>query len=114
MRRKQTLLYLGTALVLSATVWLGCRGSGGRLASRSGSATSTARATSNEAPAAAVASKPQRTCPVTGEELGSMGDPIPVTVKGETVFVCCQGCVKKVQQNPDKYLAKVHVETRMY
>jgi hypothetical protein len=49
---------------------------------------------------------------VTGEELGSMGNPIPVTVKGETVLVCCQGCVKKVQRNPDKYLAKVHAETK--
>lgn len=61
------------------------------------------------APAAAL--RPQRTCPVSGEELGSMGNPIPVTVEGRTIFVCCQGCVRKVQQSPDTYLAKVRDET---
>ncbi len=63
------------------------------------------------APAAAVAaSSPyggQKTCPVTGEELGSMGTPIPVTVNGQTLYVCCQGCAGKVRKNPDAYLAKV-------
>ena len=110
---RKNLLYLATALVLTATASFGCRGSSGRLASRSGSTSAIARNTLNEAPAAAAANKLQRTCPVTGEELGSMGEPIPVNVKGETIFVCCQGCVKKVQQNPDKYLAKAHAETRI-
>ena len=49
----------------------------------------------------------QKTCPVTDEALGSMGPPIPVTVKGQTIFVCCQGCVAEVQGDPDVYLAKV-------
>lgn len=49
----------------------------------------------------------QKTCPVTDEALGSMGPPIPVTVKGQTIFVCCQGCVESVQSDPDAYLAKV-------
>jgi len=44
-------------------------------------------------------------CPVMGEPLGSMGDPVPVTVGGETLFVCCRGCVKKVKANPAKYFA---------
>lgn len=52
----------------------------------------------------------QRTCPVTGEELGSMGPAITVTVKGETIYVCCRGCVGKVQRDPDKYLPKVLAE----
>ena len=52
----------------------------------------------------------QKTCPVMGEELGSMGPPIPVAVKGETVYVCCRGCAAKVQRDPDLYLAKVRAE----
>ncbi len=44
-------------------------------------------------------------CPVMGEPLGSMGDPVPVTVGGETLFVCCRGCVKKVKADPAKYFA---------
>lgn len=50
----------------------------------------------------------QATCPVTGEKLGSMGRPVPVPVKGETIYVCCQGCVDAVLAEPDKYLAIVH------
>ena len=49
----------------------------------------------------------QKTCPVSGEALGSMGPPVPVTVKGQTIYVCCQGCVESVQRDPDTYLAKV-------
>jgi hypothetical protein len=39
----------------------------------------------------------QRTCPVTGDLLGSMGKPIKVNVNGRSVFVCCQGCVDEVR-----------------
>ncbi len=46
----------------------------------------------------------QRVCPVTGQLLGSMGRPIRVDVDGRSVFVCCQGCVDAVRQNPGKYL----------
>jgi len=52
----------------------------------------------------------QKTCPVTGEPLGSMGAPIPVTVKGQTIYVCCRGCVAKVQRDPDAFLRKVEAE----
>ena len=52
----------------------------------------------------------QRVCPVSGEELGSMGKPIKVSVEGGDVFVCCQGCVDAVQENPDEYLAKLKEE----
>lgn len=52
----------------------------------------------------------QKTCPVTGHDLGSMGAPIPVTVKGQTIYVCCQGCVAKLQRDPDTFLRKVETE----
>ena len=45
----------------------------------------------------------QKVCPVTGEELGSMGEPIPVMAKGQRIFVCCRSCVAAVKRNPDEY-----------
>lgn len=41
----------------------------------------------------------QRTCPVTGDLLGSMGKPIKVNVNGRSVFACCQGCVAEVRDD---------------
>lgn len=52
----------------------------------------------------------QRTCPVMDEELGAHGTPIPVTVRGQTIYVCCKGCVRRVQADPDRYLAMVAEE----
>ena len=49
----------------------------------------------------------QKICPVTDKPLGSMGTPIKVTVKDQAVFVCCDGCVDSVKNEPDKYLAKL-------
>jgi len=64
----------------------------------------------NVKPPAAAALGGQKTCPVTGEPLGSMGPPVPVTVKGQTIYVCCAGCADTVQAEPDLYLAKVMQE----
>ena len=60
--------------------------------------------------AAAVAYGGQKKCPVTGEELGSMGDPIPVGVSGQTVYVCCKGCAKQALADPVKTLAAVEAD----
>jgi Cu/Ag efflux protein CusF len=49
----------------------------------------------------------QRLCPDTGEPLGSMGVPTKVVLKGQPVFLCCKGCEKSVQKNPDEILRKV-------
>jgi len=49
----------------------------------------------------------QKICPVAGGELGSMGKPIKVHVKDRDVFVCCEGCIKELESDPDKYLAKI-------
>jgi hypothetical protein len=35
-----------------------------------------------------------------------MGDPIKLTINGQAVYLCCAGCVSKVQRNPDAYLAQ--------
>lgn len=52
----------------------------------------------------------QKLCPVTGEELGSMGPPISVTMRGRTFSVCCEACVSAVRRNPEKYLQKLDEE----
>ena len=52
----------------------------------------------------------QANCPVMDEPLGSMGRPIKVMVGDKPIFLCCKGCIKKVQGQPAKYLAKVHGE----
>ncbi len=48
----------------------------------------------------------QKMCPVTDEPLDSMGVPWKVYAKGRPIFLCCKGCIKKIQANPDFYLAK--------
>lgn len=48
----------------------------------------------------------QGVCPVLGERLGAHGDPLKVTVDGRSLFVCCRGCVGKVQRDPGTYFAK--------
>jgi hypothetical protein len=46
----------------------------------------------------------QKTCPVSGEGLGSMGTPIKVTRGDRSIFLCCPACLKKVEAEPDKFL----------
>jgi hypothetical protein len=48
----------------------------------------------------------QRVCPVTGAALGSMGGPIKVLVGGQPLYLCCKGCLGKVQSAPEAYLRK--------
>ena len=55
-------------------------------------------------PADRAAAIAQRVCPVTGDLLGEMGMRIKVHVTDRDVFVCCKGCVAKVQKEPGKYL----------
>ena len=43
----------------------------------------------------------------TDERLGSMGPPLKLDINGKTVFVCCKGCKKKAEADPEKTLAKV-------
>jgi len=50
---------------------------------------------------------PLKVCPVSGEPLGSMGDPIVVKQDGREVQLCCKGCTKKLAAEPAKYLAKL-------
>ncbi len=41
------------------------------------------------------------------EPLGSMGVPLKLSIKDQTIWVCCKGCEKKALSNPEQTLAKV-------
>jgi hypothetical protein len=43
----------------------------------------------------------------TDERLGAMGPPLKLMIKGQPVFVCCKGCKRKAEADPDKTLAAV-------
>lgn len=47
-----------------------------------------------------------KTCPVSGEALGSMGKPINMLYGNTLVQLCCKGCVKSYKKNPAKLMAK--------
>ena len=43
----------------------------------------------------------------TDERLGSMGVPLKIDIKGQPVFICCKGCQKKAEKDPDATLTKL-------
>ncbi len=66
-------------------------------------------ATSSEAPSEAVAGKPYPldVCLVSGEKLGTMGDPVVITHEGQQIKFCCDSCIPKFEKEPAKYLGKL-------
>jgi len=60
-----------------------------------------------EAPAPAAKPYPLKTCLVSGEKLGEMGDPYVIIHKGQEIKFCCKDCVKSFNKEPDKYLKKL-------
>ena len=46
-------------------------------------------------------------CPVSGEKLGSMGDPVDVLYGTRLVRLCCGGCKKQVAKKGPEILAKI-------
>lgn len=48
----------------------------------------------------------QEWCVVMKEErLGGMGPPIKLSINGQPVFICCKGCQRKAEANPERTLA---------
>ena len=70
-----------------------------------------AAAPASPAPAAAadpnVKPYPLKTCVVSGQELGSMGEPIRLVHEGREIKFCCKGCDGKFLKDPKPYLAKI-------
>lgn len=51
--------------------------------------------------------KAQEYCPVGEQILGSMGPPLKIDHQGNTVWVCCEGCVSTFNETPTEYLQKL-------
>ena len=68
---------------------------------------SAARVPMTEAQQVAAAIAAQGICPVSGKRLGSMGQPIAVSVGDRSVYICCPGCAKKLHADPAIYLKKL-------
>ncbi|MCL5270314.1 MAG: hypothetical protein M1457_07150 [bacterium] len=52
-------------------------------------------------------SYPLATCVVSGDKLGSMGEPVNLLYRNHLVRLCCSMHVKEFKAHPDKYLAKL-------
>ena len=50
---------------------------------------------------------PLKVCVVSGEPLGSMGEPAAIQYEGQTVKFCCSGCEEDFRKEPAKFLAKI-------
>ncbi len=57
--------------------------------------------------AAQKASYPLETCPVSGEKLGRMGEPVDHVNGTRLVRFCCPSCIKVFKKEPEKIMAKV-------
>lgn len=49
-------------------------------------------------------------CPVSGEEIGSMGEGFKIEYNGVIYNLCCPGCEKDFLKEPDKYIQKINEE----
>ncbi|MBK8177660.1 MAG: hypothetical protein IPK67_01880 [Planctomycetes bacterium] len=52
-------------------------------------------------------SYPLDTCPISGEKLGGMGEPIDMVVDGQLVRLCCNGCRKGVEKDKTAVVQKI-------
>ena len=50
---------------------------------------------------------PLKTCVVSDEKLGDMGDPYVFTQDGQEVKLCCKSCLKDFKKDSAKYLKKI-------
>lgn len=56
-----------------------------------------------------IAAYPLENCAVSGEPLGSMGEPIDYFANGTLVRLCCENCIETLESDPDTYVTKVLV-----
>jgi YHS domain-containing protein len=50
---------------------------------------------------------PLEVCPISGEKLGGMGEPVTVVVDNRLVKLCCKGCVEEAKKDPAKAFKKL-------
>jgi YHS domain-containing protein len=50
---------------------------------------------------------PLKTCVVSDEKLGEMGDPYVFVYEGREIKLCCKSCLKDFKKEPAKYIKKI-------
>ena len=50
---------------------------------------------------------PLKTCVVSDEKLGDMGDTYVFTHEGREIKLCCKSCFKDFKKDPAKYIKKI-------
>jgi hypothetical protein len=50
---------------------------------------------------------PLKTCVVSEEKLGEMGDPYVFTHEGREIKLCCKSCLKDFKKDSAKYIKKI-------
>jgi YHS domain-containing protein len=53
---------------------------------------------------------PLKTCIISGDKLGEMGDPFVYAYEGREIKFCCKGCLKDFKKDPAKYVKKIDEE----
>jgi YHS domain-containing protein len=48
-----------------------------------------------------------KTCIVSGDKLGEMGQPFVYAYKGREIKFCCKGCLKDFNKDPGKYIKMI-------
>jgi YHS domain-containing protein len=51
-----------------------------------------------------------KTCVISGDKLGEMGDPYVYEYQGREIKFCCKSCVKDFKKDPAKYIKKIEEE----
>jgi len=50
---------------------------------------------------------PLKTCIVSDEKLGEMGDPYTFVYEGQEIKLCCKSCLKDFNKKPAEYVKKM-------
>src|SRR5688572_25398196 len=102
----RSMLALAPVVVTAGTIFLGCgakqSNEGSSPAAPAPYADTQSKSEASDAmaklsPEDRAKAEAQKICPVSKEPLGSMGEPIKVTVDGRSLFVCCEGCVEELK-----------------
>ncbi len=48
-----------------------------------------------------------KTCPVSGDKLGEMGDPYVFEYEGREIKLCCKSCLKDFKKDAAKFVKKI-------
>jgi len=48
-----------------------------------------------------------KTCIISGDKLGEMGEPYTMAYEGREIKFCCKGCVKDFKKDPTKFVKKI-------